>query len=150
MYLYLKRVFLCKNNAGVLFCWVTVVRAPNHAAYKLNCEISYHASSKTLITWVMKTLQNNLKVPTNCLNLMKHYRHLDRAADPRYSELASVKCVMRTVKNPAKKKTQGQTKFWKRNQESPLLANIPKRHSLKIEYAEIVFELEFLKMKAIA
>lgn len=103
MYLYLKRVFLCKNNAGVLFCWVTVVRAPNHAAYKLNCEISYHALSKTLITWVMKTLQNNLKVPTNCLNLMKHYRHLDRAADPRYSELPSVKCVMRTVKNPAKK-----------------------------------------------
>lgn len=66
----------------------------------------------------MKTLQNNLKVPTNCLNLMKHYRHLDRAADPRYSELASVKCVMRTVKNPAKKKPKGKQNFEKETKKA--------------------------------
>lgn len=35
-------------------------------------------------------------------NIMNHYTHLDRAADPHYSQLASFKCVRRTVKHPAK------------------------------------------------
>lgn len=73
-------------------------------------------------------------MPTNSLNLMKHYTHLDRAADPHYSELASFKCVMRTVKHPAKT-NQGQKKFWIINQESKLLANVPKSHSLETGYA---------------
>lgn len=98
----------------------------------------------------MKTLQNNLNMPKNCLNLMKHYIHLDRAADPHHSELASFKFVTRTVKHPAKT-NQGQTKFWKRKQESKLLDNVPKRQSLETGYttfyAEVGFKVEFLKTK---